>query len=334
MNILSALYGYAVAQRNKRYDTGAAEIQRVAVPVISVGNISAGGTGKTPFVQCLVRMLLSMGRRPAIVSRGYGRKSKGEVVVSNGTSVLVSVDEAGDELMLHAEALPVPVIAHADRAAGARTAVQLFAADVVVLDDGFQHRRLYRDCDIVLVDSATLRRPVLLPVGRLREPLASLGRADVVCGTGGVGCADIPRVYLSATALCVEARAYSGAMRSVFAAGGEPPSRVVAVSGIAHPARFFSSLAEAGVDTAAQLVFGDHYSYGTGDVRRVVAAGVEHNCKAVVTTEKDAVKLRRFRSEFEGAGVQLWALPLEMRIERGEEELRHKLVVLLEAKKR
>ncbi len=336
MNVLSAIYGLAIAQRNGRYDECRTEIVRAGVPVISVGNISVGGTGKTPFVQYIVRELLALGRRPAVVSRGYGRKSRGEVVVSDGASVLVSVEQAGDELMLHAEHLPVPVIANADRAAGARTAEKLFAVDAIVLDDGFQHRRLYRDCDIVLVDEATLQRPVLLPIGRLREPMTSLRRAHVLCGVGGVRCEDIPGDCRTADALCIEAVTQVGELRCAFSQRKIElgKSEVIAVAGIARPSRFWTSLVDRGVAVAGQLAFGDHRKYSQRDVQRIISLCRARHCTTVATTEKDAVKLRGFRTEFDQAGLRLVVLPVLMDVVRGCEELRHKLSSLFEREKR
>ncbi len=332
MNVLSAIYGLAVARRNRRYDEHLATIARAGVPVISVGNISVGGTGKTPFVQFVVRELLALGYRPAVISRGYGRNSRGEVVVSDGASVLVSVEQAGDELMMHAEHLAVPVIANADRAAGARTAERLFGVDAIVLDDGFQHRRLHRDCDIVLVDEATLRHPVLLPAGRLREPLSSLGRADIICGVGGVQCADISAVCPAASALCVEAVTRAGELRCAFSREIAQLSTkdVVAVAGIARPSRFFTSLSEQHIVVAGQLVFGDHHKYNRRDVQRMAGMCRKHNCTTVATTEKDAVKLRGFREVFDSAGIRLVVLPVELHIVRGYQQLRHTFSTLFE----
>lgn len=326
MNVLSAVYGWVVARKNKRFDEGRAECIRVPVPVVSVGNISVGGTGKTPFVQLVVRELLALGKRPAIVSRGYGRASRGEVVVSDGATVFVSARDAGDEVLLHAESLPVPVVANADRAAGARTAIEKLGADVIVLDDGFQHRRLARDCDIVLIDPATVAHPVLLPLGRLREPMTALQRADIVCCVGGVHCGDIPALERVA---CIEARAVVGELQQVesrrIVSADELGTSVLAVSGIAKPERFRQSLESIGITPKAVVAYADHYTYEEKDVRTIVQRCAQEQCTAVVTTEKDAVKLRVFASLLHRAGILLVALPIATEITTGYRTLQEKL---------
>lgn len=326
MNWLSAVYGSVVARRNKRFDDGRAECIRVSVPVVSVGNVSVGGTGKTPFVQLVVRELVALGKHPAVVSRGYGRSTRGEVVVSDGSTVLASARDAGDEVLLHAETLSVPVVANADKAAGARTAIERLGADVIVVDDGFQHRRLARDCDIVLIDRATIERPVLLPVGRLREPLHALHRADIVCCVGGVLCRDIP-VALE-NAVCMEARIAHGTLQQVGMhqeVAVETMRTVMAVSGIAHPERFRASLAEVGVMPQAFVAYADHYTYREKDVEAIVQRCGRERCTAVVTTEKDAVKLRSFLPLFHRAGLRLIVLPIVMAVTAGHSTLREKL---------
>lgn len=329
MRILSAVYGWVVARKNKRFDEGRAECIRVSVPVVSIGNLSVGGTGKTPFVQFIVRELQALGKRPAVVSRGYGRASRGEVIVSDGSTVFASAREAGDEVLLHAEALGVPVVANADKAAGARTAIERLGATVVVVDDGFQHRRLARDCDIVLIDPATIAKPVLLPVGRLREPLSALQRADVVCCVGGVQCSDIPRVDNTA---CIEARTAVGTLRDM--ATGESITTqqlgaVLAVSGIARPERFWQSLESVGVQPLGTAVYGDHHAYTENDARAIAQKCRQKQCTTIVTTEKDAVKLRAFMEVFQQAGIRIVLLPIFMVVTAGYDVLQEKLKNLL-----
>jgi tetraacyldisaccharide 4'-kinase len=181
----SRLYCRGAMVRNECFERGIFAQTHASVPVISIGNCSVGGTGKTPFVQALVRLLGEEfpAVRPAIVLRGYGRTSCGNIIVSNGAQILVS-DPArvGDEALFHAESLPtIPVIVDEKRSRGARTAIEQCGATCIILDDGFQHRSLHRNCDIVLLDHATLAHPYCLPHGRLRESLQSLHRADVVC---------------------------------------------------------------------------------------------------------------------------------------------------------
>jgi tetraacyldisaccharide 4'-kinase len=330
MNILSGLYGWAVSRRNRQFDEGRMRGERVSVPVISVGNLSVGGTGKTPFVHLVVRELLALGKRAAVVSRGYGRKSHGLVIVSDGNRILASVQEAGDEVLLHAETLPVPVIADADRVAGARAAIKNFHVDAIVLDDGFQHRRLARDCDIVLLDKATLERPVLLPVGRLREPLSALARADVLCGVGGVTRADIPAPYCHQS-LCIEARTEPGTMTDVQTRESVLPEQIgtpLVVSGIARPERFYTSLAERGCSAERRISFADHYRYRIRDIETLLRLCHQYGCTSIVTTGKDAVKLRDFMPELEKQGVRMLVLPIETVLAAGYEQFQQVLASL------
>ncbi|MDT8323182.1 MAG: tetraacyldisaccharide 4'-kinase, partial [Bacteroidota bacterium] len=177
--MISSLYAIAMQLRNAAYDRGVLRAQDAGVPVISVGNITAGGTGKTPVVEALLVRLLAAGRRPAMVTRGYRRESRGLLVVSDGAGMLRDVRESGDEPYQVAAKFPrVPVIADEKRIRGCRHAVQRFDAEILLLDDGFQHRAVARDCDIVVVDAQIgLDGLRMLPSGRLREPLRNLARA-------------------------------------------------------------------------------------------------------------------------------------------------------------
>ncbi|MBK6419623.1 MAG: tetraacyldisaccharide 4'-kinase [Ignavibacteria bacterium] len=293
LTLLSKVYCAVVARRNAGYDAQRRPIAHVSVPVISVGNISVGGTGKTPVVQAVVRQLQTLGLHPAIVMRGYRRSSTGLLVVHDGTSTRASVAEAGDEAYLHAVSLGVPVVVSKDKVEAATYAATTMPCDVIVVDDGFQHRALHRDLDVVLVDRQTLTGS-LLPSGRLREPLASLSRADVVLCMGDVDPVEVlPYKQSSALALscAVEARsARSIANESVEL---DPGAEVVAVVGIARPERFLRTLEQLGYRVAEQVVFPDHHRYTNKDVDRLCS--VAESRKAVlVTTEKDLVKLRPY----------------------------------------
>jgi len=189
-SLLSLPYGGAVRARNRLFDSGFLEQQRIGCPVISVGNLTVGGTGKTPMVILLAGMLKDRGLRPAVLSRGYGGKNRADVlVVSDGMRVLAGPDEAGDEPVLIARRLgDVPVLAGPKRVITGRHALEHFSVDAILLDDGFQHRYLHRDLDIVLLDS---RQPLgngfLLPRGPLREPPSALARAGVIAFTRSKG---------------------------------------------------------------------------------------------------------------------------------------------------
>ncbi len=302
LDALAALYGAGVAARLSAYRRGLLPVRRAARPVLSVGNVAAGGTGKTPFVRWLAGELVARGRRPSILTRGYGRASRGTVVVSDGAGTLASARDAGDEPALLARALPtVPIVAEANRARGARRAEEIQPAIALhILDDGFSHVALARDLDIVLLDAtAPDAGGALLPAGRLREPLASLARADLLVVTK-------TEQAEAAPALAVAARyapgvpVYHAATRVLgirdaaglaVAPADLPGATCVAVAGLARPEAFLSTLAGLKISPAAALSFRDHDAYGPRALGRIERAAEESGATAVVTTEKDAVKL-------------------------------------------
>lgn len=177
----SAVWGMVSRSRNLMYDRGIAPIRRLPVPVVSLGNITVGGTGKSPTTIDLARRLCASGLRPLVLSRGYASKGYGTRIVSDGTRVLLGPDEAGDEPVMIALSVPgLPVVVDPDRLRGGYAAVRRFSPDLVLLDDGFQHRRLARDLDIVLLNAMDpFGRYALLPSGFLREPFSGLARADI-----------------------------------------------------------------------------------------------------------------------------------------------------------
>jgi tetraacyldisaccharide 4'-kinase len=256
--------------------------------VVSVGNIAFGGRGKSPTVACIARLLLEMGERPAILSRGYGRKivDDGVVVVSDGRRLLADLDRAGDEPLMLARDLPgVPVLVCEQRAIAGTLATEVLGATALVLDDGFQHRQMARDVDLVLVTAEDLegRR---VPLGRLRESPPALARADAVIRVDGP--AGPSQYALSFTndepvPLTPEsARLPTG-------------STVFALAGIAGPDRFTRAARDAGFIVAGEWAPGDHYRYTREDVARLAREAAASGAAAVLTTSKDAVRLLPLR---------------------------------------
>jgi len=279
-------YGAAVAVRNTLYDAGWLRARRVPARVVSVGNITVGGTGKTPAALWLAERFAARGRRTAIVTRGYRKRTRGIVIVGDAGRALVDAEEGGDEPVLLARRFAGPIVAGARRYEAARFACARFALDTIVLDDGFQHRALARDADLVLV-AEDVAGAWPLPAGPLREPAHALGRARAVLAVDGApapGGARVFRGRVRPTAL-VEAGTWHIAPLDALA--GRP---AFAVAGIAHPARFGATLARAGIATADVLAFPDHHRYDAADARRIVEAA---RGRPVVTTEKDLVKLER-----------------------------------------
>ncbi len=296
LGIPALAYGGAVRLRNRFYDRQAL-VRRAPIAVVSVGNLTVGGTGKTPLVAWLVRSLEAQGRRPAVVSRGYGGDAgRGPRIVSSGDGPRMGPDRCGDEPFLLARSLPgVPVIVGADRLAGAIVASEI-GADVVVLDDGFQHRRLARAFDLVLVDASNpFGNYRLLPAGILREPIAGVSRADAVLITRsrpGESLMVIERVVRRFNPRAPILRAAHRRVGFVDREGKAVsiPRRVVAFCGIGSPATFADDLEREGLDLVALRVFGDHHRYSDDDLRGLSDAA--RNVGAVlVTTEKDMARL-------------------------------------------
>jgi tetraacyldisaccharide 4'-kinase len=271
-----------------------------------------GGSGKTPVVAALAELLTTAGHRPAILSRGYRRRSTGVIVVSDGTGPGVGVDESGDEpQMLARDLVGVPVIVAADRSHAGRVAIERFDSTVLILDDGFQHLQLERTVDLLVLSSADLREKVL-PSGRLREPLSAARMADAVLAYGSASEAQ----QLGATVGV--ARAYGVStrylpLRSLSGSGTLPPSTRIAVAvGIARPERVFDALRQLGHDIAHERVFPDHHWFTAADVRAVEGAARAAGAAGVVTTAKDAVRLERHRDVM----TLPWAiLPMSVSIE-------------------
>jgi tetraacyldisaccharide 4'-kinase len=294
---LAALFGLGVRLRNYLYDVRLLPVTTVPVPVLSVGNLTVGGSGKTPFAGWLVAELQERGRRPAVLHGGY----------------------ADDEPALHRLWHPhVPVLAAKDRVASARRAID-GGADVLVLDDGLQHRRLARAADIVLLSAeAWTPRQRLLPAGPWREPLRALRRAHLVVITRKVATreqtAEVAEAITVAhrfSAPIVLASIRPLGWRSASGKAGPPQGEALAVAGIARPEQFISNARDAGATIGDRIFFPDHHEYTAGDASRIVQRAAH---RAIVTTGKDAVKLERLLP-----GTSLWVLEQEVQIEEGAE---------------
>jgi len=321
----AAAYRGLIEARGWLYERGVLRARTLPCPVVAIGNLTVGGTGKTPAVELAVRMLTELGHRPAVVSRGYGRRSRGVHVVADVSSIRLEAEEAGDEPFLLARRLPgVPVVVGADRGAAARVALDACGATAVVLDDGFQQRTLETSLDVVM---ARARRPWgngrLLPAGPLREPLRALARADVVIATGA-GEAPTDEVEATAARYAPHAPVLAAVLEPVacWAAPRMEPvplttlagARVTAFAGIAAPASFATTLRQLGA--VADLVpFPDHHWYTTADVRALDARAAK--AEALVTTEKDWVRLRGHAPT-----RPLYVVAVSLRLVRGEEAWR------------
>lgn len=284
------------------------------MPVISVGNLAVGGRGKTPMVATITRELLTMGERPAILTRGYKRTepADGVVVVRDPDGIRSDLARAGDEPLMLARALPgASVLVCPDRYLAGRLAEQRFDVTVHVLDDGFQHLDLDRDIDIVMVGANDFTRPVTLPAGRLREPLDTLIAADAVVAADDdvMMTPDGPDVPFFRTR-----RALTVAGNEAGVPGHEARAHsVFAFAGIASPERFFTDLTKAGYRVAGTRVFRDHHPYSPRDLDALIAASRAAGADVLVTTEKDLVRLlpyRPFHAAVHGVALTMEPDPL------------------------
>lgn len=296
MNVLGALYGRVTGLRRAWYARDPVRTRSLDRPVISVGNLAVGGSGKTPLVAMLARLLSAAGERPSILSRGYRRResSDGVVVVSDAVRVLATAAQAGDEPYMLARALPgVPVLVSPDRFLAGRVAERTFGCSVHLLDDGFQHVQLARDVNLLIVSEQDLDA-ALLPFGTLREPLEAARFADAVLVPGTDDESDAVQARLGIDTLFRIAVRYD-APRFInpFGALSQEPSgrRALAFAGIARPHRFFAALRDMGFDVVREMAFRDHRWFNQSDVESIRRAAADAGADVVMTTEKDAVRL-------------------------------------------
>ncbi len=304
---LALFYWGLTLWREIFYRVGFFVTHRLPVPVVSVGNITLGGTGKTPTVISIAETALSMGKRPAIVSRGYGRTTTGTVIVSDGKGTLVPWEEAGDEPLLMAKRLPtVPVVVDEQRFRGGMVAVEQFGVDMIILDDAFQHRAVERNLDVVLINSRERAENYrMLPYGRLREPTWSVRRADIVVLTKTDGESTVPAVHRKIARHARKIMKSSLRPRETENLKGR---KVVAFCGIGDPDSFRPTLRQLGADIVAFQKFRDHHIYDESDMNDLKKLLEKRNGDTLVTTEKDWVKLPRS----EGKDDSILPVPVEM----------------------
>jgi tetraacyldisaccharide 4'-kinase len=311
--VLHTLYGRLALARRAWYERPGTR-RRLDRPVVSVGNLSVGGTGKTPLVAAIAAWLVAIGERPAILSRGYARRvtSRTPTVVSDGHRVLADVAHAGDEPLMLARAVPgARVVVASDRHAAGVVAERTLDATVHVLDDGFQHLALARDLDIVVTGAGAMATDAVLPKGRLREPAAVVSRASVLVVVGATDEEAEAEARAYGVPLGLAASRRLGA--PVAFHGGTPPAgaSVVAMAGIGQPGQFVDALAAAGWRVADVCAFRDHHWYSAADLagvaRRVAATGAW----GVATTDKDAVRLEILGAPLP-VPVARWPLTLDV----------------------
>ena len=325
-------YGVVAGLRALLYDWGWFAQRKLPVSVLSVGNLTLGGTGKTPVVIVLVDWLLAQGKRVAILSRGYRRTSTDPfLLVSDGERLLVNPKEAGDEPFLMAQRCPKAIVAvGADRYELGDWVLNRFPVDCLVLDDGYQHLGLYRDVNLLLVDATDAEGlAALVPSGRLREPLQAAARATAIVVTR----ADVPA---QVTEVCHRLRATLGTMPDPIQVVFRPESLVSVVtgtsqtlswskgktallcSGVGHAGSFRSLVERMGMKILDEVAYADHHDYTSHDVQRLRARAAELQAELIVTTEKDACKLASLLQHTDS----WWAVRLTTYVSAGEERLK------------
>jgi len=331
LKVLSDIYRGIATARRRAYDGGSKKHYRLPRPVISVGNLTIGGTGKTPVVMYLAKMLSGWARL-AVLSRGYGRKSPRAYLTINDPHHLDSsaCDIFGDEPVMLARNLPDNVSIHVGpkRHKLGLMALERGPVDVFILDDGLQHMELLRDIDIILLDGQVDPRLLeTLPAGPLRESPEILNRADIVwinhCNEDGSHAIEENWLHkIAPDAIIVKSRAVPDEIFTLdseipIARKDMPESSIAAFCGIGKPESFFNTLAEAGIPIGYRQSFPDHYPYSKKDIIRLQRSAAEHGCRALITTEKDAVRLDSCMK----LDMTLYILKLRLEIIEGEEAM-------------
>jgi len=317
------LFALIVKLRNKLFDKEIFRAESVDAKVVSVGNINIGGSGKTPLVIFLINLLKNEGKRVGVLSRGYGRKSKGYILVSDGKKILTDVESCGDEILLTAKECSVPSAVSEKRIDGAKKLISDQRVDTIVLDDAFQHRWIKRDVDLLICEQRFLISPdffdhYLLPAGSMREPFGSIERASaVIINRKFSQLREIPddvkkyftnkkifNVYYSAKGF-VDIKRETEYNLSEFEG-----QKSLVVCGIANPYSFFTALRQTNVDTENYLIFRDHKYYTNKEVQRIRKMFYTTNSHSVVTTQKDAVKFSEYQNELDD--IDIFYLKIEL----------------------
>ncbi len=326
---LSLFYSAIIRLRNKFYDWRIFSSRKIKdCFVISVGNITVGGSGKTPAVEFLANHLAKRGKKVAVLSRGYRRDSQGTMLISDGHKISATVQESGDEPFLLASRLSgIPVVVESDRYKGCLYIQNKFHPEFIILDDAFQHRRIHRDLDIVLIDcTGKLESSRTLPAGLLREPLSGLKRADMVWLTRADQSTNIEAVVATTRRLTsvpiVRTIHYPQILNSLTGGKSIPLTairgkRTFIFSGIGNPMAFRDTLQKLGADITGELRFRDHHKYRTSDYEKIRRRAEEGRAEFIVCTEKDAVRLRSLSSH----EIMVYSLRIQLKIIRGEDVL-------------
>jgi len=329
---LGLLYGIIMEIRSLLYNTGLFKQYKFPVPVISIGNISAGGTGKTPFTLMLLDLLKEKYKNIAVVSRGYGRKSRGAILVSDGRQILQKVEAAGDESYMIALKHPdVMVMVAEKRREGIEILLNKYPVDCIILDDAYQHRSVFRDLNIVLINAAEAWRfNFPIPSGTLREFKWQIKRADLIVFTNYFKGKRLPRLNREIPSLRVNSelgQVMDKILNKVASINDFKEGNYAAFAGIAHPENFKISLEKSGISLSMFVQFADHYDFQDTDIYFLLKQAKEKGCKAVFCTEKDLVKVQNILNSADFAKDDyppIYGVSLELVVD-GQEILKKKL---------
>jgi tetraacyldisaccharide 4'-kinase len=326
---LMPVYAALIGIRNWFFDIGVFKSESVNAKIISVGNLTVGGSGKTPMVIYLSNLLKSEGRKVGVLSRGYGRKSKGYILVSKENQILTPVELCGDEIYHTALECKVPAAVSENRVAGAKRLIKETGVDTIVLDDAFQHRWIKRDTNLLIFEQRFLHdfsliSQSLLPTGMMREPFSSVERADaVIINRKFSEKMEIPdrlKKYFEGKKIFT---AYYKAVefvdikkRTNYKIEEFEGQKSLVVSGVANPYSFINALEQTNVDTQNRIVFRDHKNYTEKEIQRIRKEFYETNSHSVVTTEKDAVKLSGYSKELDD--IDIYFLKIELVLDETE----------------
>ncbi|MHC1738107.1 MAG: tetraacyldisaccharide 4'-kinase [Ignavibacteriaceae bacterium] len=327
---VTPLYGYIIKLRNYLFDKKIFKAKEVNVPVISVGNLTVGGAGKTPMTIYIAELLKGNGFTPGILSRGYGRKSRGYILVSAEGEMLIGVERSGDEIYQTVLECKVPAAVSENRVSGAKKLLAETKTDVIILDDAFQHRWIHRDLDVLIFEQRHLTttnryRRMMLPTGNMREPIESVRRADIIV---------LNRKFSEKAEINREIRDHFGDKKiftGYYKAVGfidikresyyKPEDFVgqksLVISGIANPYSFINGLKKMNIETANHIVLRDHKFYTPEDIKRIRKEFYALNVHSVITTQKDAVRLTPFLNELDD--IDIFYLKIEIKFDEEEE---------------
>jgi len=324
------VYYFVITLRNLFFDKNIFDTQKIHAKVYSVGNLTVGGSGKTPLVIYIADLLKKHGKKVAVLSRGYGRKTKGYLLVSDGEKIFATVRESGDEIYHTVLECKIPAAVCEDRVEGARNLLRDVNPEEIVLDDAFQHRWIKRDVDLLVIDQKFLTEKSffnnnLLPTGVMREQLSSIKRADaIIINRKFMEKKNIPDYF---SKYFQGKNIFTGYYKAISFFDLKHNTELnleefhgqksLVVSGIATPFSFLNILKQAKVDTQNKLIFKDHKSYTFEDVQRIRQLFYSTNSHSVVTTEKDAVKLTKYSRELDDIDIYYLKIKFALDDEEG-----------------